>query len=64
MEDTTLNSDLLQSGKIFESTVTSIKKATPNHSGNKIADISNIEIGSINLSLIHIWFSKTSRKQT
>ena len=48
MEDTTLNSDLLQSGKIFESTVTSIKKATPNHSGNKIADISNVEIGSIN----------------
>lgn len=48
MEDTALTTDLLQSGKIFESTVTSIKKATPNNSGNKIADISNLEIGSIN----------------
>lgn len=49
MGDTKLNSDtLLQSGNIYESSVTGIKKASPNSSGNKIADISNIEIGSIN----------------
>lgn len=40
--------ELLQNGNIFESTVTSIKKATTHSAGNKIADISNIEIGSIN----------------
>lgn len=49
MNDTKLDSnELIQSGNIFESNVTSIKKATANSSGNKIADISNIEIGSIN----------------
>ncbi|MCB6705417.1 hypothetical protein LI094_02580 [[Clostridium] saccharogumia] len=40
--------NLQQSGNIYESSVTGIKKASPNSSGNKIADISNIEIGSIN----------------
>ena len=39
---------LLQEGSIYESNVTSIKKATSQSSGNKIADISNVEIGSIN----------------
>ncbi|MFQ8705242.1 MAG: SpoIVB peptidase S55 domain-containing protein [Thomasclavelia sp.] len=49
MSDTKLSSsELIQSGNIFESKVTSIKKATSNSSGNKIADISNVEIGSIN----------------
>lgn len=49
MSDSKLNSDeLIQNGNIFESTVTSIKKATTKASGNKIADISDIEIGSIN----------------
>ena len=49
MSDTKLSSsELIQSGTIFESNVTSIKKATSNSSGNKIADISNVEIGSIN----------------
>lgn len=49
MSDTKLNTNsLLQSGNIYESSVTGIKKASPNSSGNKIADISNIEIGSIN----------------
>lgn len=49
MNDTKLNTqDLIQSGNIFESTVTSIKKATFNTAGNKIAEISDIEIGSIN----------------
>lgn len=48
MGEVELDSELIQTGNIFESTVTSIKKATPNNSGNKIADISNIEIGSIN----------------
>ena len=49
MSDTKLNiNSLLQSGNIYESSVTGIKKASPNSSGNKIADISNIEIGSIN----------------
>ena len=51
MQWVTLNltaKSLLQNGNIFESTVTSIKKATTQSSGNKIADISNIEIGSIN----------------
>lgn len=49
MSDTKLSSsELIQSGNIFESNVTSIKKATSNSSGNKIADISNVEIGSIN----------------
>ena len=41
MSDTKLSSsELIQSGNIFESNVTSIKKATSNSSGNKIADIS------------------------
>ena len=49
MSDSKLDSEsLLQEGSIFESTVTSIKKATTQSSGNKIADISNVEIGSIN----------------
>lgn len=49
MSDSKLDSEeLIQNGNIFESTVTSIKKATTQSSGNKIADISNIEIGSIN----------------
>ena len=49
MSDSKLDSEeIIQNGNIFESTVTSIKKATTQSSGNKIADISNIEIGSIN----------------
>lgn len=49
MNDTKSNNDnLLQSGNIFESSVTSIKKATFNTAGNKIAEISDVEIGSIN----------------
>ena len=49
MSDSKLDSEsLLQEGSIYESNVTSIKKATSQSSGNKIADISNVEIGSIN----------------
>lgn len=49
MSDSKLSSsELIQSGNIFESNVTGIKKATTSSSGNKIADISNVEIGSIN----------------
>lgn len=49
MSDSKLDSEsLLQHGSIYESNVTSIKKATNQSSGNKIADISNVEIGSIN----------------
>ncbi|MFQ6791791.1 MAG: SpoIVB peptidase S55 domain-containing protein [Thomasclavelia sp.] len=49
MSDSKLESEtLLQNGSIYESEVTSIKKATNQASGNKIADISNVEIGSIN----------------
>ena len=49
MSDTKTNSnELIQNGDIFESTVTSIKKATSHSSGNKVADISDIKIGSIN----------------
>lgn len=48
MSDIRLDSDmLLQNGNIYESTVTSIKKANSNKAGNKIADISNIKIGNI-----------------
>ncbi|WP_294579184.1 SpoIVB peptidase S55 domain-containing protein [uncultured Thomasclavelia sp.] len=49
MSDSKLDSEsLLQDGSIYESKVTSIKKAASGSSGNKIADISNVEIGSIN----------------
>ena len=41
------NSELIQTGDIYESNVTDIKKATKNQAGNKIAEINEIEIGNI-----------------
>lgn len=49
MSDSKSNQNsLIQNGNIYESKVTGIKKATNSASGNKIAEISNVEIGSIN----------------
>lgn len=48
MNDVELNDQaLLKAGTIYKSNVTGIKKGSPSHAGQKIADISDIAIGKV-----------------